>query len=207
MGKIFCTKCGAKLDDSVKYCPYCGLATPEEKIVNFVSSDNHNAKYCSKCGYELEYNDLFCSECGAKCDNNINEIQNNKSFNNFKYNDINRTENNDSLNFIKILFIGFVGAITSIIIGFLFASLLNHFGGFLISVVITTAIIAASRHTNELELAFEGACTGFITALILFILFHDDFLTIIAMLFRIFVYTIVGAFVGGAEMMYGRDDD
>ena len=46
MGK-FCSNCGKALNDSVKFCPYCGFAVSEEKSVNIASSDNHN-KYCSK---------------------------------------------------------------------------------------------------------------------------------------------------------------
>lgn len=101
MGK-FCSNCGKALNDSVKFCPYCGFAVSEEKSVNIASSDNHN-KYCSKCGYKLDNDDLFCPECGAKC-NNINEIQNNNDFNQTPHENINKK---DSFNFIKVFIIGF----------------------------------------------------------------------------------------------------
>ncbi len=36
MGKIYCSECGKKLDDSMKFCPYCG--TPLYKYDNFTAS-------------------------------------------------------------------------------------------------------------------------------------------------------------------------
>lgn len=201
MGK-FCSNCGKALNDSVKFCPYCGFAVSEEKSVNIASSDNHN-KYCSKCGYKLDNDDLFCPECGAKC-NNINEIQNNNDFNQTPHENINKK---DSFNFIKVFIIGFLSAIFSLIIGYFLALLLNHFEGFSFGIVITATIIAISRHTNEVELAFEGACMGLITALILLFLFSDGVVTLIVMIYRILLYTFVGGFVAGAEMFFNDKDN
>lgn len=49
--KIKCSKCGAEIDENIKFCPECG-----NKIGNF----------CEKCGAKVKKNQKYCPECGAQ---------------------------------------------------------------------------------------------------------------------------------------------
>lgn len=50
---IICPKCGAKLQQPVKFCSECGQKLDAQR-------------FCSECGAKLNSNARFCSECGAK---------------------------------------------------------------------------------------------------------------------------------------------
>ncbi len=76
MGKIFCSECGAELEDSMQFCSKCGtrIDDEEDSSSNISSSqesnNNENAKiFCSECGAELEDSMQFCSKCGTRIDN------------------------------------------------------------------------------------------------------------------------------------------
>lgn len=82
---MFCSKCGAKLDDDSVYCDSCGVKTAvttnqinqtpnvrkETKIdLRDIKKDNQKKSYCSSCGKELNDNVNFCSNCGNSRTNN-----------------------------------------------------------------------------------------------------------------------------------------
>lgn len=50
---IECQKCGAEMQDGVKFCRGCGNSLDVKK------------KYCSNCGAIIINNTNFCSECGT----------------------------------------------------------------------------------------------------------------------------------------------
>lgn len=60
MGKIYCTECGAKLDDSMKFCSSCGAKLD---IHEETSSD----VYCENCGAKLINGK--CNNCSAPSSN------------------------------------------------------------------------------------------------------------------------------------------
>ena len=49
--QVKCSKCGASIPSSSKFCPECGTSTKTK---------------CAKCGTEIAPNAKFCPECGAK---------------------------------------------------------------------------------------------------------------------------------------------
>ena len=51
-----CTKCGAEIKETSKFCPECGEKQPAVKKV----------KHCTNCGAEVKSTAKFCSECGEK---------------------------------------------------------------------------------------------------------------------------------------------
>ena len=65
----FCSNCGEKLKDGVKFCSSCGSAVGEVKAEPIVPT-------CSKCGKELENGVKFCSNCG----NVVGGLKNNPNY-------------------------------------------------------------------------------------------------------------------------------
>jgi len=51
-----CSKCGAEMKSSAKFCPECGEKQAAQKKV----------KHCTECGAEVKSTAKFCPECGAK---------------------------------------------------------------------------------------------------------------------------------------------
>lgn len=64
---IFCTNCGAKLDESL-FCPNCGGAINEGDV--FCTSCGFklivDELKCSNCGQIIKEGDIFCTNCGNK---------------------------------------------------------------------------------------------------------------------------------------------
>ena len=54
--KIKCSKCGAEMKATAKFCPECGQKTV-------------STKSCAKCGAEMKETAKFCPECGASTSN------------------------------------------------------------------------------------------------------------------------------------------
>jgi len=48
---MFCDKCGKQIEDSSKFCEYCG-------------GDVANVATCQQCGNELKMESKFCNNCG-----------------------------------------------------------------------------------------------------------------------------------------------
>lgn len=55
---MYCTECGAKLDDDAVFCMNCGV-----KIL-----DTQNKKICPNCGAAIVDDAFFCMKCGTKLD-------------------------------------------------------------------------------------------------------------------------------------------
>jgi len=51
-----CSKCGAEIKSSAKFCPECGEKQPAAK----------KTKHCPECGVEVKSTAKFCPECGSK---------------------------------------------------------------------------------------------------------------------------------------------
>jgi hypothetical protein len=56
MSQLYCSECGAKLENNAKFCGECGHAV-EIELVETQSN-------CSHCGHLIQERELFCSECG-----------------------------------------------------------------------------------------------------------------------------------------------
>ena len=67
---IYCTSCGAKLDDNQKFCIACGKeALPKTIEPQIIEPDadeqkKNNKNICISCGQELSGNEKFCTMCG-----------------------------------------------------------------------------------------------------------------------------------------------
>lgn len=53
---VVCSKCKARYDKNMKFCPECGKANESLNPVNFI---------CSKCGKEASYSEKICQSCGG----------------------------------------------------------------------------------------------------------------------------------------------
>ena len=51
MSSRSCPKCGKKVAEDMKFCPYCGITMPE-------------INRCQRCGKELQEDMTFCPYCG-----------------------------------------------------------------------------------------------------------------------------------------------
>ena len=54
---MFCSNCGAEINNDSMFCPECGHRVEKEQI---------QVSFCSECGTKLEQETAFCPECGAK---------------------------------------------------------------------------------------------------------------------------------------------
>lgn len=52
----YCQKCNTQLQDTMKYCPFCGTPTEEQPLLR-----------CRRCGEPIEAGDNFCGICGESC--------------------------------------------------------------------------------------------------------------------------------------------
>lgn len=52
---MFCMNCGKQIEDSAKFCGYCGTPTKRKKV-------------CPSCGREMGEQMVYCSFCGTKAD-------------------------------------------------------------------------------------------------------------------------------------------
>jgi len=62
-----CSKCGDKLQDSLKFCTSCG--TPVEDKTEVLPQSAK--KFCTGCGAELSDSEAFCTMCGTPAGMNI----------------------------------------------------------------------------------------------------------------------------------------
>lgn len=62
-GYVKCADCGLAISADVKVCPRCGRAIGDEKASN---NGKNSARFCKKCGNQMNADDLFCRECGNK---------------------------------------------------------------------------------------------------------------------------------------------
>jgi hypothetical protein len=65
MKKMFCTKCGKKLNGTWERCPNCG----NELEIGTVQDDNiggYLRKYCPDCGERLSREAVYCGKCGRE---------------------------------------------------------------------------------------------------------------------------------------------
>jgi predicted amidophosphoribosyltransferase len=74
---MFCTNCGGKVEDGVKFCPSCGKAasgTPvepvaqitQQPVVSVAQIPMADEKYCSSCGSVIKKIAEICPKCGVK---------------------------------------------------------------------------------------------------------------------------------------------
>ena len=59
-----CKHCNKEIDDSYKYCVYCGHSC-QESILS--ETEVIGTKVCRECGREIGISCKFCVYCGAKC--------------------------------------------------------------------------------------------------------------------------------------------
>lgn len=63
--KYRCAKCGALMDESMKFCPDCGAneIMPDTPL----STKNQSQDiFCGNCGAKISNSEVFCHECGNK---------------------------------------------------------------------------------------------------------------------------------------------
>jgi RNA polymerase subunit RPABC4/transcription elongation factor Spt4 len=76
---MFCTNCGGKVEDGVKFCPSCGKAasgTSNEPVVPIVQQSvsavsqaqkpTADEKYCFSCGSVIKKIAEICPKCGVR---------------------------------------------------------------------------------------------------------------------------------------------
>lgn len=57
---MYCSNCGAKLHDNIKFCPYCGTPLGHSEIRQDEAS---HFVVCKKCGYRYDSRRLSCPQC------------------------------------------------------------------------------------------------------------------------------------------------
>lgn len=71
---MYCSKCGAQIDDEAFVCSNCGCATgkqlPEQKQNQLADEKSKmdmgtNFMYCSKCGAQINSEAIICPKCGC----------------------------------------------------------------------------------------------------------------------------------------------
>ena len=68
--QVFCYECGAKLDDTARFCPECGSPVRQAKDAPDAASTVPvlKAPKCTRCGADLDGAASFCGRCGARAD-------------------------------------------------------------------------------------------------------------------------------------------
>ena len=62
---MFCTNCGAQLDDDAVFCTNCGATINKDDTGNS-NSNKTKSKYCIKCGAPMPDGTEICLKCGCK---------------------------------------------------------------------------------------------------------------------------------------------
>ncbi len=60
---MLCNNCGKEINDSAKFCKYCGQ--PVESIPTVIQGEKHTIT-CPMCGKEVNKGNSFCTNCGTK---------------------------------------------------------------------------------------------------------------------------------------------
>jgi predicted RNA-binding Zn-ribbon protein involved in translation (DUF1610 family) len=76
---MFCSSCGAKIDDGIKFCPNCGTSSiAQSTVVAEKSTDSGSAQipvqkslsddeaFCSSCGAVIKKEAEICPKCGVR---------------------------------------------------------------------------------------------------------------------------------------------
>ena len=67
---MWCTHCGAQLEENANFCHNCGAPCDQEiqenqEILTEKKADEDAVGHCAKCGAPLFPNDAFCNQCGS----------------------------------------------------------------------------------------------------------------------------------------------
>jgi predicted RNA-binding Zn-ribbon protein involved in translation (DUF1610 family) len=76
---MFCSSCGAKIDDGIKFCPNCGTSSiAQSTVVAEKSTDIESAQipiqksltadeaFCTSCGAVIKKEAEICPKCGVR---------------------------------------------------------------------------------------------------------------------------------------------
>ncbi len=77
----YCTGCGKELEDSAKFCPYCGTKTQKQENYQNKRTEEYAGKVikCPSCGAELPSFTAVCPSCGHE----VNSSRVSESLNDF----------------------------------------------------------------------------------------------------------------------------